>query len=226
MKLRTQLIDTEYGKLNVFPEDHIGKSVMTNGYYEAERIRIILNNCTKTGMAVDVGANIGTHTVAFSTHFDEVYSFEPQNEVFDLLEKNRELNDVSGKAYQWALGHTGGRTYMKEEFSDGKTNYGNRSIAIAGEKKTMARLDDLKLKPDLIKVDIEGAEQLFFYGAQETIKEHRPVIFYEYDKIPEFMNTYHAYNREVREFNIFKFLMVDLKYYRIERIANNYIALP
>ena len=34
---------------------------------------------------------------------------------------------------------------------------------------------------DAIKIDIEGAEPLFFRGAMETIERHRPVIFGEFN---------------------------------------------
>lgn len=226
MQLKTQLVDTLYGKLNVFPKDRIGESVITHGYYEKEIIQIILQNCAKKGLAIDVGANIGTHTVAFGSQFEEVYSFEPQGEVFNLLEKNRKINKIKGKAFKFALGHTTGDAYINEDYTNDESNYGSKSVRLSGNKIFMTTLDSFRVSPDLIKVDIEGAEQLFFYGAKETIKEHRPVIFFEHDKIDEFMNAYHVYSRDVRGFDIFKYLMVELKYYRLERISKNYLALP
>jgi FkbM family methyltransferase len=45
------------------------------------------------------------------------------------------------------------------------------------------RLDDHLLRdyaPALIKIDVEGAEQLVIEGAMETIKRHRPIILFEH----------------------------------------------
>jgi FkbM family methyltransferase len=36
--------------------------------------------------------------------------------------------------------------------------------------------------PSLIKVDVEGAEQLVFEGAMETLRRHRPVVVFEHGK--------------------------------------------
>jgi FkbM family methyltransferase len=36
--------------------------------------------------------------------------------------------------------------------------------------------------PDLIKIDVEGAEQLVMEGAIETLKRHRPIVVFEHGK--------------------------------------------
>ena len=43
------------------------------------------------------------------------------------------------------------------------------------------------LPPDLLKIDVEGAEQLVLVGAKQTITAHHPII------IVEFHSTYSAY---------------------------------
>ena len=43
----------------------------------------------------------------------------------------------------------------------------------------MPRIDDLKLNISAMKVDVEGAEPLVFYGARETIRRCMPVIVFE-----------------------------------------------
>jgi FkbM family methyltransferase len=45
------------------------------------------------------------------------------------------------------------------------------------------RLDDAldpEYVPRFIKVDVEGAEQLVFEGALETLRRHRPIVFFEH----------------------------------------------
>ncbi len=46
-----------------------------------------------------------------------------------------------------------------------------------------ARLDDdlpPGYRPDLIKVDVNGAEELFFAGALETLRRHKPLVLFEH----------------------------------------------
>lgn len=40
-------------------------------------------------------------------------------------------------------------------------------------------VDDLGLKPGLIKIDVEGAEPFVLRGMQETLRVHRPVVMLE-----------------------------------------------
>jgi len=62
----------------------------TGWYYEPKTIEYIkglkLSNCA----ILDVGANIGNHTVAINKYTEDctIYSFEPYNENFDVLKKN------------------------------------------------------------------------------------------------------------------------------------------
>ncbi|MFA5087882.1 MAG: FkbM family methyltransferase [Candidatus Omnitrophota bacterium] len=42
------------------------------------------------------------------------------------------------------------------------------------------RLDDLKLRPDIIKIDTEGHDYKVLLGLQDTIKNHRPHIVFEF----------------------------------------------
>jgi FkbM family methyltransferase len=47
------------------------------------------------------------------------------------------------------------------------------------------RLDDhlpVGYVPSLIKIDVEGAEQLVIEGAMETLKRHRPIVVFEHGK--------------------------------------------
>ena len=84
-----------------------GKSTLgkiIGGHYQLSSGTIYLNDQKITkwssklaldnGIAIDVGANIGNHSIFFSKFFKKVYSFEPQESVFKLLENNVNMNNL------------------------------------------------------------------------------------------------------------------------------------
>lgn len=215
-------VKTNKGVFKVIEGDHIGEIMAGGNHYEDEIINIIMNNVWK-GVALDVGANIGTHTVPFA-EFLEVHSFEPQTIPYNLLRENIKLNNRKAHLYNCAVGHKVGTTHMKDGCN--KDNFGSVRVGTSGEEKKMITIDSLDLEPDLIKIDVEGAEGLVLFGAQETIDKHRPVIFFEYTNIEEFMEKNRVYRVEVASFEPIRFLLVDMKYSKIRRVSGNYIALP
>jgi FkbM family methyltransferase len=66
---------------------------------------------------------------------------------------------------------------------NGKTNFssdGSQSrIALQGDIEVDCRtIDSLGLPPpDVMKIDVEGAEILLVNGAADTIRTHRPILF-------------------------------------------------
>ncbi len=61
----------------------------------------------------------------------------------------------------------------------------------------MATLDSLlppDLKPDLLKIDVEGAELEVFQGSIETLRRHRPYLVFEH-----FVNAYRSYGMNSSE---------------------------
>jgi FkbM family methyltransferase len=138
-------------------------------FYEPKMLNRIADLARK-GVYLDVGANMGNHTVFFAQHCPAtaVHSFEPLNFIFALLEENVRLNDLSNVSlYPFGLGAVDG------EF---KTQMGRRTFPIA-----CRRLDDLRIEGPLavVKVDIEGMELQFLRGAQKTLLRERPLIYLE-----------------------------------------------
>lgn len=75
----------------VVNNDHIGKQILIDGFYERfflENIINYLDNSVFSNTMVDVGANIGNHSVFFSKYFNQIFSFEPQKRTFQILEMN------------------------------------------------------------------------------------------------------------------------------------------
>ncbi len=77
------------------PYDSICQLIILNGFYERE---LLQGMCAlvkdKNGIALDIGANIGNHSLFFSKQFDAVISFEPVPNNYLLLKANLFLNQT------------------------------------------------------------------------------------------------------------------------------------
>ena len=173
----------------------IGQSIRMYGEYtetELELLKLFLNR--NDSIVYDIGGNIGYHTVAFAHYAKHVYSFEPNDKNYTLLEKN--TNGLSNvQLHHVASSDVVGDSFISYYDLNSQGNYGECMMSDSGQPCKTIRIDDLALlPPSLIKIDVEGHELKVFNGARETIREHRPVIFYEsmhgtgFDEIFDFLH--------------------------------------
>ena len=137
-------------------------------------------------VVIDVGANIGTHTVPLAkkvTQSGLVLAFEPQRQAFNYLTANLVVNNLLHvAAYQKAVGDTEGVLHVPLRDPNLAFNFGavNLEEETDGEPVDVLTLDHFGLeRVNLIKVDVEGMERKVLEGAAATIKRARPVLFVE-----------------------------------------------
>jgi FkbM family methyltransferase len=143
---------------------------------------------------LDVGANVGTHTLAFSKAVGPdglVLAFEPQPTVFGLLSINIiENNAINVLAFNAAAGNAAGWIDMPSINYTKQSNYGAiqlGSFLMNDENEVnripvpVHRLDDLKAasSANVIKIDVEGMEAAVLEGARGLITKSRPVLLVE-----------------------------------------------
>ena len=86
----------DHPQLAVLAFDHIGLCINLDGRYEKRTLDLIRNylksviSDLERSVALDIGANIGNHSVYFSDLFEEVFAFEPNPRTFALLRFNSE----------------------------------------------------------------------------------------------------------------------------------------
>ena len=188
--------------------------------------------CNDGDVVFDVGANIGSVSIPCAKKFN-VYAFEPFKITHDILVKNIRANKVQKtiKVFNVAVGDKRGKvsmdtsvkemdgTEVKLDFeSKEEINYGGLMLGVDGQEVDMITLDSLMNKVSnvkLMKVDVEGAEPLVFYGAREIIKRDMPIIIFEKTylfstftiilKLIRFISMYyhHWYSRRTRTFTFF-----------------------
>jgi hypothetical protein len=83
--------------LAVFAFDYIGHEINIDGVYELRELDAFCSWIRRhdarifEGAAVDIGANIGNHSLYFADFFRRVYSFEPNPRTYKVLALNAEL---------------------------------------------------------------------------------------------------------------------------------------
>ena len=146
-----------------------------------------LGQILKSGdVVVDVGANIGTHTVFFSQKVSPgglVYAFEPQRITFEFLCANLALNGLLNVIpLQNGASDLPGEIVVPILNPAIAQNFAALKIEghAAGDFVKVQPLDTLGLKRcNLIKIDVEGMELKVLKGAEKTIRDCRPLLFVE-----------------------------------------------
>ena len=144
----------------------------------------ILKKLIKKGMSVfDIGANIGYYTLIFSRLVGKngrVFSFEPDPENFRLLVKNIKVNKFKNiTPVQKAVSNKNGKIilYLCQEHKGNHSiieNFAWKKIMV--ESTTLDSFLRTGIKPDLIKMDIEGAEYLALLGMKKTLTKNKKII--------------------------------------------------
>jgi FkbM family methyltransferase len=184
---------TPNGIFETDPDDIcIHKHLQTGEVYESYIINGLLKPyIEKSKYIVDVGANIGCHTISYANMnlTCKVWAFEPQAQLFGILSRNVTRNNLGDRIniYKCGLGHKETATTLysldKEWYPDQcGHNKGGLGIGQGGESINICTLDSLNLQGlDFMKIDVEGAEGIVLQGAAETIKKYKPVIFFEHN---------------------------------------------
>lgn len=182
-----KLTDTIYGKMLYNEYDTcIGKSLELYGEWAQEEIEFLKPYIPRGGVCIDVGANIGTHTLAFANAVGPegtVASFEPERINFQLLCANIALNQcLNIWTFPFAVGETSKTVRFPHLNYNQSINFGMvTEIKEGGYFVKAYPLDHLELPCiDLIKIDVEGQEPEVILGAKEIIRQYQPFIYAEF----------------------------------------------
>jgi FkbM family methyltransferase len=151
------------------------------GTYEYEKQRQIASQLRPDSIFYDLGANVGFYTLlaAKRVTVGKVYSFEPLPRNIEYFRKHLELNRVrNAELLELAVSDVVGSASFREAENSSMGHLecgGNISVRTATLDSLV--LQEKILPPDVIKVDIEGAELLALKGAYEVFRRFRPAVF-------------------------------------------------
>ncbi len=175
-----------------YETDYIQQLILTKReYYEKDNLDFIckkwengkVGNEIKNGCILDIGTNIGNHTLYF---FNEIgilkaICFEPIDFIFDILCENIKLNHLEEKVvlYNVAVGECKGLSSVKFYNKD---NIGSTQIAINKNGNIpIISIDSLNIEDNIkfVKIDVESFETKVICGAINTIEKNKPYIMIE-----------------------------------------------
>lgn len=165
--------------LYLHDEDSLSDAIVKTGdFWEADILDYLLKTYPNQRTIVDVGANIGNHTVYFAEYFKRavVLAMEPVNENYLLLEINI-APYINAAAMKCAASNKRGTVKIALH----PENKGAHSIREDGEVLVPSTtLDGLHLNHvTLLKIDAERHEPEILEGAQDTIFRLKPLILVE-----------------------------------------------
>lgn len=155
--------------------------------------QLALTTFLRPGMTFyDIGANVGFCSMIAGRLVNpegRVISFEPMTENAAALKHNAAINQFNHiSIFQTALGNTDGEMWFatSERPTWGKLESVNSlpDRHLGNVRVAVRRLDSIVNEaalppPNLVKIDVEGAENDVLCGARDTLARHRPVLIIE-----------------------------------------------
>ena len=177
------------GNLNCFLE----WNVYFFGAYEKFELFMLRNFIAKTNnpIFIDIGANIGHHSLFMSNFCSLVHAYEPYEAVSKQLEDKISYNNIKKiQLHKVGLGqkdceldfyapkgsNTGTGSFVAMHDTQNNQLFGKLQIVNGDHHISSLNLNHI----DLIKIDVEGFEKDVLIGLEKTLQKFRPIIFMEF----------------------------------------------
>ena len=209
-------------------------SISHYGTYEELEAKIMEEKIKVGNIVVDVGANIGLHTLNMAKivgNTGQVFAFEPDPSNFEILEKNVKINNYQNIILeQKAVGDKNGRTTLYQSdhpgmhriFPQTKQAKGQVQVALTSLDKYFID-SNLADKINFIKIDVEGLEFSVLKGMKNILKNNKKIkILFEF--APK--NTMEAGFTPIELLNYltshdFKLYCIDERTKKLLHVSNN-----
>jgi len=180
---------------------------LKNGSWEKHISKLLYDNARPNTNVIDIGAFIGTHTLALSDISSKgngtVYSFEPQPWACDTIKSSIKANNIKNvKVYNIALSNKSGSIQFCSDNTGGSTICTEKNKSInswnSNYNVKMRPLDSYNFKNiSIMKIDVEGHEISVLEGALNTINRNRPKILIEVWNRPKRQKEFLAFMRKI-----------------------------
>ncbi len=189
---KMSIVPTKYGKMHIIDSDKVVSQALTlYGEWATDEISLLSQIISPSMCVLDVGAFIGTHSLAFSKFVGKkgkVYSFEPRKEIYAILVENLAINHCKNvTAFNIGLDEKETVLDLPSIDINELVNFGGLALDsdfcspnTDSYQVNISTIDSLGIEQiDVIKLDVEGMERNVLNGAVETITQCRPIVFCE-----------------------------------------------
>ena len=176
-----------------FSSDYIqGKIATEHIPYEFEMLKNMAAQINQGSLVLDVGANIGNHTLYLAAEVGcQVYAFEPNESLVEAFEESININgfDDLVTVCKFGLGKSLSHGAFEKEIPE---NIGAQRIAVGSGDIEIKPLDKIVFdeKVDAIKIDVEGMELDVLMGARELVIRDKPLLYVECQTEESFKSIY------------------------------------
>lgn len=161
--------------------EDVGRQLTFLGEYEIAESKFLTQQIRRDDICFDIGANTGYFSFLMARIADrgQIYSFEPANSAYTLLQAGISLNDFNNiDASPLGVANKSGTSKFSLSIDTAFSSLiavGRRDEDRELVIETIA-IDDFIaakgiVKVDVIKVDVEGAEQLVLEGAKRLLSD-------------------------------------------------------
>lgn len=186
----SSLVEVDGRRLYVDPDDmFVGSIIFEHQMYEPHLTKAISQTLVPGDTFVDVGCNIGWFTLLASTIVGpagSVLAADAEQYNVEMVNRSVHVNGLSNvTALSVALADRPGQLVLQHL-------RGSNALVLDVDEKALESDRYVSCVPldmltpawpriDVIKIDVEGAELLVLIGAEETVRQHRPIIFCEFN---------------------------------------------
>lgn len=162
--------------------DYIQKSIaQSHAPYEREMLRDMADRLAPCDLVLDVGANIGNHSLYLACVVGcRVIGFEPNPHLVAAIKGSIAANELGDRLIvrQSGVGAGPNRAHFANERPD---NLGAQNLALGDGDIEVVSLDTQSIpqKVRAIKIDVEGMELEVLNGARQLIARDQPLLYIE-----------------------------------------------
>ncbi|MCA9882643.1 MAG: FkbM family methyltransferase [Anaerolineae bacterium] len=149
------------------------------GSYELDKQMAMVAHIRPDQVVYDIGANVGFYTLLAAKQVGSggyVIAFEPFERNIQFLKRHIALNRLNNVTIETkAVGAENGQAFFQEGNSPSMGHLA--AVGIPVELITVDTVAAAGHAPDVLKIDVEGAELDVLKGASHTLTDHSPIIF-------------------------------------------------
>jgi FkbM family methyltransferase len=176
----------------LLPNQFVDRYIAVEGIFERRFLEYVRSLLPSGAVMLDIGANIGNHSLFLAGRCRGIHCFEPNPETAARLKRNIRHNglDEKIKVHEFGLGKKDEQLTFHENVSG---NLGASGFAQGRELPEGFRVRTLEVrhagnaigalgldKIDYIKIDVEGMEESVLTSLRPILARYRPIVSFEH----------------------------------------------